>query len=554
MNLMSMVRSELRSVFHRKRIVVLVVISFLLIPAFLMEQSSIPPTENNTYYLGKYAQSPPPSCQDYVEQTTYMLLNHNLEILRNRDVSINLLIDYCNRSVGNTNLGQLNDVSAVAYRTTTSSAGNISLNESYVFGILVRFIDQYSVSQAAYIKNYTLTCYNVTSFHVDKQTSTANSGTNYPENGQAGPANATSSGQKGNQTDIIFRFKNSGFYVGNEQICFNLALLPSPQLGYAGVTPLFYVYNNRSFNIDINITSTFSSNLTSGLHSPGNTDQYTIRTNSIFFVNSSNTLLRINGQKMLFIHFKEVNLNATITGNHTISGTKTGLFANYLDYGAGLFVLYSLTIVFLLFSVIFDRKIYMKYLSLPAKRDRIILSRLISTFMVSILFTIGVFLAIDLAAIIMKFPLLDFTSFLYGLIIVTASTFTISSIYSLIGAYRIGRPSYRILSAIGLSAITLVIGTIANIYIELPNSNSSIYNVFSAQSLFSLRLYGFFSSFIPILNIENLNNYLLGRPVFNIVMLNHLSLLDLFPGVLIASILVEPAVLLYLSLRRFKAD
>ena len=212
--------------------------------------------------------------------------------------------------------------------------------------------------------------------------------------------------------------------------------------------------------------------------------------------------------------------------------------------------------VIILFTPMFNPSVYKRYLSLPRKRSYILINEFLASLVAMSIFEGGAFIATSiLSSVIFHYTLSDL-AFLYIYLFSIAAFVVFSSLYTILCSYFVGNN----LAKTGLT-IFLIIGypiidSIAKALIELssiavssPLRRGTINDLFK-PILDSIRTHNLLSGLLPVLNVEELNNYLLRNPAPDVIMLNHLSIFDLSPLIFLSSIISISLGLFYLSVRR----
>ena len=213
--------------------------------------------------------------------------------------------------------------------------------------------------------------------------------------------------------------------------------------------------------------------------------------------------------------------------------------------------------VIILFTPMFNPSVYKRYLSLPRKRSYILINEFLASLVAMSIFEGGAFIATSILSSVIFHHTLSDLAFLYIYLFSIAAFVVFSSLYTILCSYFVGNN----LAKTGLT-IFLIIGypiidSIAKALIELSSIaglppfllNAPINDLYKPL-LDSIRTYNLLSGLLPVLNVEELNKYLLRTPATGVVMLNHLSIFDLSPFIFLSSIISISLALFYLSVRR----
>ena len=224
MNLRNDVYHSVRKKFTLKIIIILSLISILIFPAVLIENSSIPTSDSHMFFMA--------SCKTSVINGTpgngsfsesYFVLNHNLKPAANLTVRLNTTIFLIN---------SINKTVSFIYpciNMRTGSDGNFSIDSNQISGLIPKSMNpKETLLENLFVNNYTV--YNNSSHLISSQ------------------------------KDNCFRFRqvflSGGLTVGFTNSILT-AFLPSGELGYYGLAPVFYASGEtgKSYNLSYYFSS-----------------------------------------------------------------------------------------------------------------------------------------------------------------------------------------------------------------------------------------------------------------------------------------------------------
>ncbi|MHB1623533.1 MAG: hypothetical protein ACYCR9_10040, partial [Cuniculiplasma sp.] len=229
----------------------------------------------------------------------------------------------------------------------------------------------------------------------------------------------------------------------------------------------------------------------------------------------------------------------------------------FLSGGSEIMLLVVVFMVIILFTPMFNPSVYKRYLSLPRKRSYILINEFLASLIAMSIFEGGAFIATSILSSVIFHYTLSGLAYLYIYLFSIAAFVVFSSLYGILCSYFVGRN----LPKTGLTVFLIIgypiIASIAQALIELSSVAglpsvlfSRPFNDLFKPILDGVRTYNLMSGLLPVLNVVELNNYLLRNPAPNVIMLNHLSIFDLSPFIFLTSIVLISLGLFYLSIRR----
>ena len=333
--------------------------------------------------------------------------------------------------------------------------------------------------------------------------------------------------------------------------------LPFPQLGYYGITPVFYLKGNFTKNVNIGYTAYNSadnvinrSNMT--LTSLGVGDVYIDRnyTQLKAFNEARNVIFYANGNQLEFSLFGGFGRNVF----HLPQNQKFLVFFTPSEIA----ILIGLFMALVLFSPMYGEDVYRKYLSLPQKRSKTLLIELFSSFIIG-----SIFVGIGAALTYLLYPAIgsgyiSLYAILFIYLIFASSLVLMISLFSIIGAYFIGRSRPIIFLSLVVGSGYIILRYIADnllvsaaYYTDLRFLYKPVLNM--------LRNYDIISSVSPIFDIKEMNDYLTHTIFLNRniayatpVIYNHLNIFDLSPILFLSSMICYVVLFLFLGIRKYK--
>ncbi|MHB1439242.1 MAG: hypothetical protein ACYCSO_00530 [Cuniculiplasma sp.] len=513
---------SVRKKFTLKIIIILSLISILIFPAVLIENSSIPTSDSHMFFMAGCKTSVingTPGNGSFSE--SYFVLNHNLKPAANLTVRLNTTIFLIN-SINKT-------VSFIHpyINMRTGSDGNFSINSNQISRFIPKSMNpKETLLENLFVNNYTV--YNNSSHLISSQ------------------------------KDNCFRFRQV-FLSGGLTVGFTnsilVAFLPSGELGYYGLAPVFYASGEtgKSYNLSYYF-SNGNKTVNPNVSFMGNASF-----NYIYSFNTNEASLLAMNENPEYLHFKADSSPVNVSFYSSATSFQNGISIGSLfsSGGSEIMLLVVVFMVIILFTPMFNPSVYKRYLSLPRKRSYILINEFLASLVAMSIFEGGAFIATSiLSSVIFHYTLSDL-AFLYIYLFSIAAFVVFSSLYTVLCSYFVGNN----LAKTGLT-IFLIIGypiidSIAKALIELSSIaglppfllNAPINDLYKPL-LDSIRTYNLLSGLLPVLNVEELNKYLLRTPATGVVMLNHLSIFDLSPFIFLSSIISISLGLFYLSVRR----
>lgn len=333
--------------------------------------------------------------------------------------------------------------------------------------------------------------------------------------------------------------------------------LPFPELGYYGITPVFYLKGNLTHNVNIEYTPYISaqdiinrSNMT--LTSLGVGELYIDRnyTQLKAFNEARNVIFYANGNQLEFSLFGGFGRNVF----HLPQNQKFLIFFTPSEIA----ILIGLFMALVLFVPIYGEDVYRKYLSLPQSRSKTILIELFSSFILG-----SIFVGIVAALTYLLYPAIgggyiSLYAILFIYLIFAFSLVIMISLFSIIGAYFIGRRGPIIFLSLVVGSGYIILRYITN-NLLFDSAYSTGLRFLYKPALNALRTYDIISSVSPIFDIKEMNDYLthtifLSRNIIYAlpVMYNHLNIFDLSPILFLSSMIFYIVLFLFLGIRRYK--
>lgn len=404
------------------------------------------------------------------------------------------------------------------------------------FGLL-NFSLAYLISvTASYtgLRNFTLLFFNLNNYSVSKAAWEGNAQPKYEE---FGFSSSSLQNRYGNITKVYF------------------SSISSHVLGYYGMTPVIMVCDHPHTSQSINISYK--------LYNPQNVGRnYTmmnfteLRNHQIYTIQNYSLMKEFNEANNVTFYAKgDVRIGSLFLNSNSFFYT-LGI-SNIITFPAAeIALLVALLMVLIIYTPMFNNNVYKRYLSLPEKRKITILVQIVSSLIVSSIFTGISLVASYLLAYIFLGYLLAPIAILFTFVIIESAFFVFESIYTILSAYFPGRGRIRTFMTIFLVFGYLLISEMSQTLLAI-SSLGSISNVVNITDLFKpvldkIRAYNILSSLMPVLNIEQFNNYLLKDPFSDVVMYNHLNMFDLSPIIFISSIIAFSALFIYLAIRKFE--
>ena len=520
------VLNSIRSKLKPRSIIILAVICVLIFPAVLIENDSIPTSDSHLYFLSMGSNSFPGLIlpNEYSSgnssansQKTFFLLNNRLETVSNTTVRLNA-------SVVDTNLlSHSSIVLSLYFDVTTGISGNFTLNNTVLRSHLpIAYNRTQNIASGYQIYNYTV----------------------LKSNNKPVP----------NQKDDGFEFSSCAIVVNNKtgvKGTLNMAFLPSYQLGYYGIAPVFFMSGkpDGSYNLSYHLYNPQNNNSVGSLVCLGN-----FSFNKMYMINSNEEPILSMNEAYNVTFF----VNGTAVGIVYRSSFVTSFFSGISilgllgNTGSEIMLLVTVFMVLMLFVPMFNPSVYRYYLSLPRKRWYTIVNEFISSLLAMSIFEGFAFVATYMISELVLHFSISGLAFAYIYLFSLAAFTVFASLYLLVGVYFIGKAMPKTFLTIFLVLGYPIIDSLSQTLFELQ----SLLPFYSSNSLFkpvleNIRTMNVISGILPVLNVEEMNSYFLRSPVSGVIMLNHLSIFDLSPIIFLSSIIGISVALFYLSIKRY---
>ncbi|MHB1622976.1 MAG: hypothetical protein ACYCR9_07150, partial [Cuniculiplasma sp.] len=395
MNLRNDVYNSVRKKFTLKIIIILSLISILIFPAVLIENASIPTSDSHMFFMaGRRTSTINGTPGNGSVSESYFVLNHNLKPAANITVRLNTSIELFNTV-------HITFCYIHPYiNMRTGIDGNFSIDSNQISRLIPKSMNPKEILvETLSVSNYTV--YDNSSHLI--------------------------SGQK----DNCFQFRQvslSGGLSGSFTNSILMATLPSGELGYYGLAPVFYAPGEagKSYNLSYYFSS--------GNKSVNPTMSFMGKAsfNHIYSFNTNEASLLAMNENPENLHFKvdstRVNVSfyssvTTFQNGISMSGSPCFLdnayynrvttFQNGFNIG-GLFssggseimLLVVVFMVIILFTPMFNPSVYKKYLSLPRKRSYILINEFSASLVAMSIFEGGAFIATSiLSSVIFHYTL-----------------------------------------------------------------------------------------------------------------------------------------------------
>lgn len=515
--------NTIKSKCTRRTIISLALVCTLIFPAVLVENYELPRSNENLFFLGCKS-SPVQSSINISDNYSwqYILLDHRAQPVANTSVYIRACAELC---FANPN-GLLTH-EPILISTKTNGLGGLNISSTYLISVVQSLMG---------IKPHEIAGFILINYSIQKSALEGNAAPKY-------------SSFDLSCTDIHNGSKNeTRIYFGK---------IPSRLVGYYGLSPIFIACGN--------LNSTFPVNISYKLYNPQNTGKnYTtinltvLHNRQIYTVKNYTLLKEFNEADNVTFYWRGQNRFGSLFSpfSELPSGISRITFTSSFGFLiTNMTFLIALFMVLIIYTPIFNINIHKRYLNLPEKRAKTILVQLSSSLIFSSSFA-G--LALGLSFIIAFFILhitLSPLAILFSFTTIEGAILVLSSIYTLVFSYFPGRYNIRNSLTLELWFIYFFVPLLGESQINTQRFTSK-YTTINLYFLFkpileNIRTYNIVTSLIPILSVENLNDYLLRIPFPGVVMYNHLNLFDLSPIVIIATIIGFSALFIYLGIRKF---
>lgn len=517
-----------KSKFKTSIIIAITLVCILIFPTVIIENTAIPTSNENLFYLGEVSDT---GTFNAINNATpqfswnFVLLNHRGEPLPNTTIfgCSNIAITTKTINKTQTNIQFFTEVIPVTAKTNSFGMANFTV--PYLISVASSYNE---------LRNFTILSFNLQNYSVSKA---AWEGTASPKYNNFGFSSSTLQNKNGNITKVYF------------------STITSNLLGYYGRTPVIMVCGNSNTPQPVNISYK--------LYNPQNAGKsYTyvnltkLKNHQIYTVQNYSILKEFNmANNVTFYGTGDVRIGSLFYNSQSFFSIN-GAISSFLP-AAEIALLVALLMVLIIYTPMFNNNIYKRYLSLPEQRKRTVLVQLVSSVIVSSIFT-GIALGVSyiLAYVLLRISLAPI-AILYTFVIIETAFFVFESIYTILSAHFPGRNGIRTFMTVFLVFGYPLISSIASSLVVVFSFTSSLINVFNYTYLFEptlekIRTYNILTSILPVLNVEQFNNYLLREPFSGVVMYNHLNLFDLSPIIFISSIIGFSALFIYLGIRKFE--
>ncbi len=512
-----------RSKFRIGVILSLALACVLIFPTVLLENEEIPTSNENLFFLGEI--SPSGVFDNTGNNSThfswnYILLNHKAHPIANVSIFGCALLFATNK----TNPGFFSNPT-IKVEATTNRTGFLSFTIPYLCSVIKSVTGE---------SNLTISSFSLSNYSVSSKAFSGNASPKYDEftfqsyNVQS---------KSGNVTNVYF------------------SRIPSNLLGYYGTTPVILVCGSSGTQSVVNISYKIYNPQDKGVIFTEN-NLTTLKNGQIYTLENYNLLKEFNeADNVTFYATGQVNIGSLFNSESGFFTPPSISVSTGISFpAADIALLVALFLVLIIYVPMFNNNVYKRYLSLPEKRRRTILVQIGSAMIVSSIFS-GIALG---ASFILSYLLLNIVlsllAIVFTFVIIETALLVFVSIYTILSAYFPGRSGARTFLTIFLVFGYPLISEISQSLLLVFPLSDSLFVVNSSYLyrplLENIRTYNILTSVLPVLNIEQLNNYLLRTPFTSVIMYNHLSIFDLSPIIFISSILGFSALFIYLAIRR----
>ncbi len=511
-----------RSKFKTPIILAIALVCILIFPTVILENADIPTSNENLFYLGELSDA---GTFNAINNTTsqfswnFVLLNHRSEPLVNTTIfgSSNIIVKE------QSTLQICNEVIPVTSKTNSFGMANFTI--AYLISVTALYTG---------LSNFTILNFNLINYSVSKA---AWEGKASPKYDLFSFSSSSLQNRYGNVTKVYF------------------STISSNLLGYYGLTPVIMACGNPNTAQPVNISYK--------LYNPQNAGKnYTtvnltkLKNYQIYTIQNYTILKEFNeANNVTFYGTGNVRIGSLFLNSQSFFFTR-GTSIITIFPAAEIALLVALLMVLIIYTPMFNNNVYKRYLSLPEQRRRTILVQISSSLITSSIFT-GIALG---ASYILAYVFLGFLlapiAILFTFVIIESAFFVFESIYTVLSAYFPGRGGVRTFMTVFLVFGYPLISEIASSLVAISSlgffSNVVNYTYLFKPVLEKMRTYNILTSILPVLNIEQFNNYLLREPFSGVVMYNHLNIFDLSPIIFLSSIIGFSALFIYLGIRKFE--
>ena len=515
-------------IFKPKHIILLIIISLFLFPAFTYDNSVLNKSTQDNYYLGSAC----PSSSILINNTECFLLIGSQPILLPVtrivfNITTSFISENLSRAIPSQILGKL----TLNYFTRSDSNGRVFINLTEL-SLLVKkqyHTDFFRPSNLS----ITITQYTVNRFSIINGTE--------------------------QQKDYFFNFENVIIQSYGKNYTVFYYTLPSCQLGYYGNTLIFYA--KKMSNQGYNISSSNPNYKILGELQPLNNTMYqnSIHENCLFVISrstlgGSSFLSQFNsgGINSIFVNGKEVSVN----GSQRIFNLNN--YPRYGNFISGASVIaVSGMFVFISFYWVYSSYSRRYYLGSPYGRGSILLSHLLAGELVTGFVTTISFVILDMFAYFDQSSFMNLDSY-YFILFTTLLTFlSISSLYMVTAAWK-GKSKKVILDVLAIAVLPLVSISLSLLVYSIYVSKISHFgNIQTMSILYSplsnlVSLYNEIKSLIPIFSPWEMNKLLLQSPFLGVKMYGDYGLLGINTFFVIVGSFVLPILFTIFGAMRYR--
>ena len=489
----------LKRSFSLRILMVLLLASLLLFPAFAMDNSTISKNISNNYYI---ADTQPQNNTLINSSLCFLLIGGDLRAQANTEICFNISAGVF-----------FNGMVSIRYFTNSTGDGRVFINTSTISTLVFLKLN---IKGSASTSTVFLKSYSINSFKVLK------GGTN--------------------QNDVIFSF-NRVYLLNNhlKRETIYYCSLPSEYLGFYGFSEVFYTVPSQNYEYNVSLELSGNSEKSVPIVTNGTPGiLYSIAEPSILAKLNQNGygLFSINhlaNDHSTYLSFRIYIKNPSISSSNT-----PGI---YFSVGSAGMIAFSSISVALLFIYFQRRGSANRFLSLPLKRTQFVLSDLLSSILFMTFISLISFMFLDSYWKIAYGDFLSFFAFFYVAVSDAMILFAISSIYLLMS----GRNMHRITSSLTVF-FTLVIpflNLLASAYFYIFTSGSiSGGATYITAPMGSYSFYfNIIRDIIPVESGTQMNKYLVNSPILGIKMLNNTGLLGMEPVIIFLSCLIISSIL-----------
>ncbi len=479
------VKGNLRRIIHSNIFLVLIIVSSLLFPAFLYDNSSIEKSTSESYYLGSiYTLDAIP----FSHSECFLLLGGDLQAEKSTQTQLNITFNYV--VFINSTASVKQQVSTENYNITANNFGDVIINNTNVHSLLLKR-EEGSISPPVENISLIITSYTINSYKV----------LSYP----------------GSQIDNFFAFKSVSVSAQKLNFTVYYCTLPSSALGFYGNSEIFYapVAPSSGYNV-----STVKPNKASpDLHPSGQgIIGSNIMSDQVFAIANRSLLLSFNSGTSEHLWVDDEPINVSLA-HSTVVSTDAPEFMSSLGRVSILFVSSVFTVAVFAFALSPEMK--RRHLFLPEKRGTIFTSYIVSTIFIASVLTAAIFGFWDIYEDITSGTFYNIFTLIYITFTVDLTVFAECSIL-MVFAY-----SHR--KALNIYAEIAMIGIIPLISLALSNyvyfyATSGIHYPYVSNTINYLleplrgiiSLYNEILNLIPTFSPWQVNKWFLNTPLLDV--------------------------------------